>query len=232
MIELIAFDADDTLWHNEPLFSETKKKFSQILTRYHSAEWVAGRLDETEVRNLARYGYGVKAFALSMIETAVELTEGRISGAEIQQVMGLAWEMLQSPLSLLDGVRETVEGLAASHKLMVITKGDLFEQETKLARSGLGDLFSQVEIVSEKNRRTYEIIAARHRVNPHEFLMVGNSLKSDILPVVEMGGRAVYVPYETTWFHEAVAESELEGKQFFTLERISGLPALLDSLAA
>jgi putative hydrolase of the HAD superfamily len=230
MIELIAFDADDTLWHNEPLFGETKRKFSRILTAYHSAEWIEGRLDETEIRNLARYGYGIKAFALSMIETAIELTEGRITGAEVREVMGLAWEMLHAPLELLPGVRETVEELAAAHRLMVITKGDLFEQEAKIARSGLGDFFTHIEIVSEKTPLAYEKIVARYGVRPGSFLMVGNSLRFDILPVIEIGGRAAHVPYRTTWFHETVPESELVGKEFSTLERISDLAALIATL--
>jgi len=229
MIELIAFDADDTLWHNEPLYGETKKKFSRILTQYHSAEWIESRLDETEIRNLARYGYGIKSFALSMIETAIELTEGRVTGAEVREVMGFAWEMLHAPLELLPGVRETVEELAAAHRLMLITKGDLFEQEAKIARSGLGDFFSHIEIVSEKTPQAYETIVARYSVRPDQFLMIGNSLKSDILPVVAMGGRAVHIPYVTTWFHEFVPEAELAGKEFFTVESISGVPALLAS---
>jgi len=232
MIALIAFDADDTLWHNEPIFGQTKQKFSRILTQYHSAEWIESRLDATEVRNLARYGYGIKAFALSMIETAIELTEGRVTGAEIREVMDLAWEMLHAPLELLPGVRETIEALAAAHRLMIITKGDLFEQEAKIARSGLGDFFRHIEIVSEKTQRAYEQIAARYRVRPDRFLMIGNSLKSDILPVVAMGGRAIHIPYATTWFHEFVPEAELAGKEFFTVEKVSDLPKLLTSLTA
>lgn len=230
MIDLIAFDADDTLWHNEPIYNECKRKFSQILMRYHNAEWVEARLDETEIRNLNRYGYGIKSFMLSMIETAIELTEGRISGTEIHQVMGLAWEMLKFPIDLLEGVRETIIQLAEQHPLMIITKGDLFEQESKIALSGLGEHFSYVEIVSEKTSRAYESIAAKYRISPNRFLMVGNSLKSDILPVVDMGGKAAHIPYETTWFHEIVPESDLSGKEFFTIENISKLPALINSL--
>jgi len=232
MFDIIAFDADDTLWHNESLFTETKRKFSGILANYHSPEWIESRLDATEIRNLERYGYGIKSFTLSMIETAIELTEGRVTGAEIHQIIGFAWEMLKAPMRILDGVQETVARLAESCRLMVITKGDLFEQEAKVARSGLGDHFSHIEIVSEKNQRAYEAIVARHQVSPERFLMVGNSIKSDILPVLAMGGRAVYIPYETTWFHETVPDSELEQKEFVELRHIRLLPDLLDDLAA
>ncbi len=227
MFDMIAFDADDTLWHNEPLYTDTKEKFQQILTHYHSEEWIGSRLDDTEIQNLDRYGYGIKSFTLSMIETAIELTEGRVTGTEVHQIIGFAWEMLMAPLQILDGVPETIAKLAESYPLMVITKGDLFEQEAKIARSGLGEYFRHIEIVSEKNQRAYESITAKYKISPHRFLMIGNSLKSDILPVVAMGGRAIHIPYQTTWFHEMVSEAELEQKEFMQLERISLLPQLL-----
>ncbi|MCI0486514.1 MAG: HAD family hydrolase [Blastocatellia bacterium] len=228
LIDVVAFDADDTLWHNEPLFTETKSKFERLLANYHSREWIAQKLDETEMRNVAHFGYGIKGFTLSMIETAIELTEGRISASEIGEIMGFAREMMKRPVELLDGVREVVVRMSESYELMIVTKGDLFDQESKIARSGLGDYFSRIEIVSEKTRRTYETIMSRHRVHPSRFLMVGNSIKSDILPVIAAGGRAVYVPYPTTWIHEMTEDYDPEHTRFDQVEHISLLPDLLN----
>jgi putative hydrolase of the HAD superfamily len=223
MFDVIALDADDTLWHNEPLFQATKERFQALLAPYHGGEWVDQRLYATESRNLRRFGYGIKGFVLSMVETAIDLTEGRITGGEIQQILGWGHEMLAAPVELLEGVRETVEALAARHRLVLLTKGDLFDQEGKLARSGLGDRFAAVEIVSEKDARTYAAVMVRHRVPPARFLMVGNSLRSDVLPVLEAGGAAVHVPYAITWTHETVAEEALAGKEFARLERFAEL---------
>jgi putative hydrolase of the HAD superfamily len=212
MITTIAFDADDTLWHNERIFLAAKDKYSDLLAEYHDREWIEKRLDEAESRNILHFGYGIKGFTLSMIETACELTEGRITGNEITKIIGFAREMLASPIDLLEGVRETIGELASKYSLMLITKGDLFDQEAKLARSGLGDRFDRVEIVSRKAPEIYREIITRNNISAPEFVMVGNSLKSDILPVLEVGGRAVCVPYETEWFHEKVSEEELKDK--------------------
>jgi putative hydrolase of the HAD superfamily len=232
MFDVIAFDADDTLWHNEPLYRDMQQRVIEILARHHEAEWILQRMDETEIRNLEHYGYGAKGFTLSLIETAIDLTEGQITGKEIGQIIALTKEMLRAPIELLEGVRETITQLAETYPLMLITKGDLFDQEGKLARSGLGDHFSQIEIVPTKTAQVYAAIAAKHAINPARFLMVGNSLKSDILPVLALGGHAVYVPYITTWEHERVSEAELAGQQFHELSNIAQLPALLDSLRA
>lgn len=232
MFDVIAFDADDTLWHNEPHYRNVQQRVIEILARHHDAEWIRQRMDETEIRNLAHYGYGAKGFTLSLIETAIELTEGQISGQEIGQIIALTKEMLRAPIELLDGVRETIEQLAATHPLMLITKGDLFDQESKLARSGLGDYFNRIEIVPTKTTQIYAAIAAKHALDPARFLMVGNSLKSDILPVLALGGHAVYIPYVTTWEHERVPESELADKHFHELPHLAHLPALLDTLRA
>jgi putative hydrolase of the HAD superfamily len=230
MFEVIAFDADDTLWHNEPLYRDTQQRAVEILARYHDAEWIRRRMYETEIRNLAHYGYGAKGFTLSMIETAIELTEGRISGAEISRIIELTKEMLRAPVELLDGVRETVEQLAATHDLMLITKGDLFDQEAKIARSGLGEYFRRSEVVPAKTPPVYAALASKHQITPARFLMVGNSLKSDILPVLAIGGQAVYIPYLTTWEHEQVHESDLANKHFHRLTQIGQLPDLLAEL--
>ncbi|MFN0086239.1 MAG: HAD family hydrolase [Blastocatellia bacterium] len=230
MADVIAFDADDTLWHNEPLYRGTQRRIVEILGRYHDAEWIESRMYETEIRNLEHYGYGLKGFTLSMIETAIELTGGGISGPEIGQMIDLARDALRAPVVLIDGVEEIIDSLRASYDLMLITKGDLFEQEAKIIRSGLADRFRGIEVVRSKERGTYETLAARHGISPDRFLMVGNSLRSDILPVLDMGGRAIHIPYETTWAHEVVPEEELVGREFFRLSHIRELPALIETL--
>lgn len=229
MITTIAFDADDTLWHNERIFLSTKDKFTALLAEYHDKIYIERHLDATETKNIKHFGYGVKGFTLSMIETACELTEGRITGDKIKQIIGFAREMISAPIEVLDGVRETIEALSSEYRLMVITKGDLLDQETKLARSGLGDYFKAFEIVPNKNAKTYKYILRRHEISKNEFVMVGNSLKSDILPVIEIGARAVFVPYETEWFHEQVSDEELKGKEFATIEKMSDLIGWLKS---
>ena len=228
--DVIALDADDTLWHNERLFHATQSQFREMLSGYHSPEWIDARLLATETQNLAHYGYGIKGFVLSMIETAIELTEGRITGEEIGRLLEMGRAMLEDPTELLPGVRETVEALAGTYRLVLLTKGDLFDQEMKLARSGLGEMFSAVEIVSEKDARTYAAVMKRQGGAPERFLMVGNSLRSDVLPVLEAGGAAVYIPYEITWAHETVDDAALEGRQFAQLRALHELPAWLETL--
>ena len=223
-VDLIAFDADDTLWHNEPMFQETEAQFAEMLAAYHPPEWVRERLFATEMKNLGHFGYGIKGFILSMIETALDLTESRIGGVEVRRIVDWGHAMLHHPVELLDGVRETVEALAADYRLMLLTKGDLFDQEAKLARSGLGEFFHAVEIVSTKNAATYRTIMNRHAVAPERFVMVGNSLRSDVLPALEAGALAVHIPYFTTWAHEHLDEEAVRGKEFAVLERISLLP--------
>lgn len=227
MFEVIAFDADDTLWHNESNFQATEKQFAELLAGYHEERWVRDRLFATEMRNLRHFGYGVKGYILSMIETAIELTEGRISGSEVQRIIGWCHEMIQAPVELLDGVRDTIEALAPHYKLMLLTKGDLFDQESKLARSGIGEHFSAVEIVSEKNVGTYRNIIARAGVEPARFVMIGNSLKSDVLPALEAGASAIHIPYFTTWAHEHVEDP---GEREVTrLESIRQVPEWLSA---
>lgn len=227
LFNIIAFDADDTLWHNEPLYMQTKREFGQLLSRYHRAEWICQKLDETALRNIQHFGYGLKGFTLSMIETAIELTEGRINGTKIMEIIGFAREMMKRPIELLEGVHRAVEELSQYYDLMIITKGDLFDQELKIARSGLGDYFSKIEIVSEKDRRTYETIMRKHHITPERFLMVGNSLRSDILPVIDAGGRAVYVHYPSTWVHENLADYDPKHVEFFQIESLGHLPDFL-----
>lgn len=222
--DLVAFDADDTLWHNETHFQGTQQRFRQLLADYHSPEWIDQRLDATELRNLAHFGYGVKGFVLSMIETAVELTEGRVAAAQIQQIIDWGREMLTTPIELLPGVREAVMKVAETHRIVVITKGDLLDQEAKLARSGLGELFSAFEVVSEKDVKTYEAVMRRLGVEPSRFVMVGNSVKSDILPVLEAGGSAVHVPYHLSW---SLDRAPAGAAEFVTLGSLAELPGWL-----
>ena len=227
MIDLIAFDADDTLWHNEPIFHTTESQFAEMLAAYHPAPWVSERLLATETKNLGHFGYGIKGFILSMIETAIELTEARITGAEVQKIIERGHEMLRHPVELLDGVRETIESLNGRYRLMLLTKGDLFDQESKLARSGLGEFFDAIEIVSTKNADTYRGIMKRHDVAPESFVMVGNSLRSDVLPALDAGARAVHIPYALTWAHERIDDDALAGKDFGVLAKITMLPEWL-----
>ena len=232
MIELVALDADDTLWHNEPLFRTTQEQFRDLLSRYVEPGLVEERLNETERRNLEHFGYGVKGFVLSMIETGLDLTDGRIEGADVRTIIEWGRDMLRSPVELLDGARESVEELAASFPLILLTKGDLFHQESKLARSGLGQFFVGVEIVSEKDAELYRSVMRRYRVAPERFVMVGNSLRSDILPVLEAGAHAVHVPYAVTWVHEQVPPEALQDAHYHEILELKDLAALLRRLSA
>ncbi|MCG8474169.1 MAG: HAD family hydrolase [Cytophagales bacterium] len=226
--KVIAFDADDTLWINEPIFSGTVRKFEQILDKYLTIDAkMEEEIYQREKRNLSLFGYGIKAYTLSLIETAIEITEGRITGDDIQKVLDIGKDMLAHPIELIEGVQETIEQLGALYELMVITKGDLFDQENKLARSGLADSFKYVEIVSEKDKATYSRLLKRHELEPEEIMMVGNSLKSDVLPVLELGGQAVHIPFRSTWIHEQVAEEQLKGLDFIQLKNIRELMPFL-----
>ena len=205
--KLIAFDADDTLWANQPLFDDVEEDLRKFLAQYGSPDVLDEALIAVQRENIALMGYGAKGFILSMIEVAIKLTDGQVSGAAIQEIIDKGKHLLQYPIELLDGVEETLKTLRDQYRLMVLTKGDLFDQESKLARSGIGSAFDHIEIVSEKDEATYRKIIARYGLQPAEFLMIGNSLKSDILPVLEVGGRAIYIPYHTTAVHERVSET-------------------------
>jgi putative hydrolase of the HAD superfamily len=226
-MKYIAFDADDTLWDNEPIFQRTTETFKSLLDKYVGADVLEEKLYATEKRNLALFGYGIKGFMLSMIETAIELSGGKVIGTEIQQIIDLGRYMLEHPVHLLEGVRETIELLKDNYQLMVITKGDLLDQESKIARSGLADYFDSIEIVSEKDEKTYKDILKRHKIALDDFVMVGNSLKSDILPICSLGGRAVHIPYHITWVLEQISEKALENHTYSKLSSISLLPAFL-----
>ena len=202
----IGFDADDTLWQNEQFFRLTERRFAELLADYAEPGDLVERLLQAERKNLAAYGFGIKGFTLSMIETAIEVTEGRAPANVIQAILEAGRDMLSHPVETLPHVRETLETLAGGFRLVMITKGDLFDQERKLAASGLGDFFDAVEIVSDKKPDTYSRIFARHGDGPERAMMVGNSLKSDVLPVLDAGGWGVFVPHELTWVLEHAEE--------------------------
>jgi putative hydrolase of the HAD superfamily len=228
-VTAIAFDGDDTLWHNERFFTVTQERFANLLLPY-AGEGVLERLHATEMRNLRLFGYGIKGFTLSMIETAIEASNGEARSSDIKTVLQWGKEMLQNPIELLEGVKEAIESLRERYRLMLITKGDLFDQESKIARSGLADLFWQVDIVSEKDLETYRRLLSRHAITPDEWLMVGNSVRSDILPAVEIGARAVHIPYHTTWALEHAELNEATQGKVWTIESMADLPGLVESL--
>jgi len=230
MITAIGFDADDTLWHNETLFEENHRRFQALLARFHDPATVERALFATEMRNLELFGYGVKSFTLSSIETAIELTQGSIPAAELQAILQMGKRMLAHPVELLDGAAETVAVLAKTVPLFVLTKGDLHHQERKFQRSGLAKYFTELEVVSEKDAATYERILHHHGLAPETFLMVGNSLRSDILPVLELGGHAAYVPYPITWEGEKAEPPPAECARFHALQGVRELPALVARL--
>jgi len=222
-ITTVGLDADDTLWHNETIFRLTQARFLDLLSAHADTATTEARLAEVERRNLRLYGYGIKGFTLSMIETAMELCEGGAPAPVIREILAAGREMIAHPVETLPGVDETVAMLAETYRLVLITKGDLLDQERKLAASGLGDLFAAVEIVSEKDRGTYERVFARHGTGPDEAVMVGNSMKSDVLPALEAGAFAVHIPYHVTWAHE-LADAPQHHARFGVLETITALP--------
>ncbi|RWL99178.1 MAG: HAD family hydrolase [Mesorhizobium sp.] len=226
----IGFDADDTLWQNEQFFRMTEKRFAEMLAEHGDHEHIAARLLEAERRNLALYGFGIKGFTLSMIETAVEITGGEVPGSMIGEILAAGREMLSHPIEPLPHARETVEALAGSYHLVLITKGDLFDQERKLAQSGMGDLFDAVEIVSDKTAATYARIFSRHGRGPQSSMMVGNSLKSDVVPAIEAGGWGIHVPHELTWAIEH-AEAPVEAPRFRQIAHLGELPNLVEAIA-
>lgn len=224
MITTIAFDGDDTLWHNESIFSMTQAHFLALLDGHADHETIHRRLIDAERANLLKYGYGVKGFVLSMIETAIDLTDGRIGGAQIKTLIDCGKDMLAHPVELLDGAVEAISQLAGHHRLLLITKGDLFHQESKIARSGLAEQFEGIEIVSEKDEATYQRVLDRYAIDPARFVMVGNSIKSDILPVLGIGGHGVHVPYHTTWELE---RADPPTDHYRRIDSLHALPAMI-----
>ncbi len=230
MLSTIGFDADDTLWQNEAFFRLTQDRFTTLLADYADPAHLHDRLLAAERRNLGHYGYGVKGFTLSMIETAIEVTDARVPAAVIAELVAAGREMLEHPIELLPHVRATVTTLARDYRILLITKGDLLDQERKLAQSGLGDLFDAVEIVSHKTAPSYTTIFKRHGTGADQAMMVGNSLKSDVIPALEAGSWGVHVPHGLTWALE-IADRPTDHHRFHELTDLSGLPGLVARLA-
>ena len=234
MLKLIGFDGDDTLWHSEGYYREASARFVAIIGRYvdvGDTQVQAGML-ATERRNLKLFGYGAKGMTLSMVETAIAITEGRISATDIHQLVEIGKTVLQHPVELLPGVRDAVAAVAEHHAVVLITKGDLFHQEKKVAQSGMADLFHRIEIVSEKDAPTYHRVLNEFSLEPAQFAMVGNSLRSDIEPVIRLGGWGVHMPYHVTWEHELENSlGEADAPRMLTVDGPSAIPAAIAQLA-
>ncbi|MBS1505273.1 MAG: HAD family hydrolase [Bacteroidetes bacterium] len=225
-IKIIAFDADDTLWHNEHHFQETEKKFCALLEDFLPQHTVARELLQTEIKNIALYGYGIKAFMLSMIETAIRITDQKIDAASLEKIIQFGKELLDQPVELLEDVEHVLKTLKSQYRLVMATKGDLLDQERKLRKSGLADYFHHIEIMSEKKEPDFEKLIRHLDIKPSELMMIGNSIKSDILPVLNLGGHGIHIPYHITWAHEH-AETPFVHPHFRQVERISEVLAFL-----
>jgi putative hydrolase of the HAD superfamily len=226
----IAFDADDTLWENEAFFRLTQDRFAQLLSDYTNPEHLAERLLSAERRNLGHYGFGIKGFVLSMIETAIEVTNQQVPASVIQELIAAGQDMLRHPIHLLDGVTDTIAKLAPEFDILLITKGDLLDQERKLAQSGLGEMFDGIEIVSAKEGASYNDIFTRRKMEPHATMMVGNSMKSDVIAPIEAGAWGVFVPHNLTWEIEHAAPP-IGHPRFHQLENLYGLADLITDLS-
>lgn len=229
MIHVIAFDADDTLWHNERHYKASQRLLDDLLAPYAPPSRVQETLLQHEHNNIPIYGYGVKGFILSMIETMLELSDETIPASEIGKILAQARHMLSVDVELMPDVKEVLEEVSRTYDLLVITKGDLLDQRSKMARSGLNGIIPTIEVVSEKTPAAYREVLKRHDIMPETFMMVGNSLRSDILPVLDIGAEAVYIPSELTWDHEKIEASQVDG--YHQLDAIRDLPALLETLA-
>ena len=229
-IRMVGFDADDTLWKSEDYYREAEAGFREIVGRHVDLDDVGARLYTVEKRNLALFGYGVKGMALSMVEAAIEITEGRIPGRDIHRIVVLAKDLLRHPVELLPGIREAVEAIASRHDIALITKGDLFHQEAKVRESGLARWFRRIEIVSEKDAPTYARLFEEFDVAAEEFVMIGNSLRSDIAPILELGGWGIHTPYHVTWAHETEAEVDAANPRLRLAAAAAELPELLEQI--
>ncbi|MEQ1514630.1 MAG: HAD family hydrolase [Lysobacteraceae bacterium] len=231
-IRLVGFDADDTLWRSEDYYRDAQTEFERIVGTYVDLEDAHDRLYEVEKRNIALFGYGAKGMTLSMIEAAVEITESRISAHDVHRIVELGKSVLQHPVELLPGIVDAVENISRDYPVVLITKGDLFHQEAKVRESGLSDLFRRIEIVSEKDTATYTRLLAEFSLAPEQFAMIGNSLRSDIVPVLELGGCGVHMPYHVTWTHETETAPPTALERLRSVQEPTELPAAIRSLAA
>ena len=231
-IDLVAFDADDTLWRSQEYFDDAQVNFETIMAPYIDLDRsdVSARLYATESRNIALFGYGAKGMTLSMIETAITLSDEKITAGDLHRIVRLGKSLLEHPVELLPGIREAVEAVASQYRIIMITKGDLFHQEAKVAHSGLADSFTRIEIVSEKDRTTYARVLHECEVDAEHFVMIGNSMRSDIEPVVALGGCGIYMPYHSTWAHETVTTRPFDPARVIEVVQPSEIPPALDEL--
>ena len=227
-IKVIGFDADDTLWVNETYFREAEEAFCNLMAEYETPNKTDQELFKMEMKNLPLYGYGVKAFALSMVEMALEISNHNVSQKTIHDILNIGKNMLEKPVELLDGVEEVLKHLSKKYRLILATKGDLLDQERKLEKSGLTEYFHHIEVMSDKQDVNYSKLLNHLDIKPSEFLMIGNSLKSDILPLVHLKAHAIHVPFHTTWAHEQVTEKETNGKTYKTISTLRELKNLLN----
>lgn len=219
-IKVIGFDADDTLWVNETYFREAELEFAKLLAAYETANTIDQELFKLEMKNLPLYGYGVKGFVLSMVEMALELSNYSVSNKTIEEILKIGKEMINKPVELLEGVEDVLKKLSLNYKLILVTKGDLLDQERKLEKSGLLDYFHHIEVLSDKQEANYSKLLNHLDIKPSEFLMIGNSLKSDILPLVNIKAKAIHIPFHTTWLHEQVNENESQNKDYKTVNSL------------
>jgi putative hydrolase of the HAD superfamily len=226
-IKVIGFDADDTLWVNETYFREAETTFAKLLSKYETPNKIDQELFRMEIDNLPLYGYGVKAFTLSMVESALELSNYNISTKTIEAILNIGKDMLNKPVELLDGVETVLKTLSKKYRLILATKGDLLDQERKLEKSGLTDYFHHIEVLSDKKEENYSKLLNHLDINPSEFLMIGNSLKSDVLPLVNIKAHAIHIPFHTTWAHEQVTEAEKNGKAYKTISSLKDVLKLI-----
>ena len=226
-IKVIAFDADDTLWVNETYFRDAEKEFAQILSGYETENKIDQELFKTEIKNLAIYGYGIKGFVLSMVECALELSNYQLAQKSLEKILNIGKEMLEKPIELLDGIEEVLQSLQGKYKLVVATKGDLLDQERKLEKSNLLKYFHHIEVMSDKKEKDYQKLIRHLDIQPSEFLMIGNSLKSDVLPLVAIGSSAIHVPFHTTWAHENVPKGRESKTSYVTVLNIKQVLAYL-----
>ncbi|WP_242094039.1 HAD family hydrolase [Aestuariivivens sediminicola] len=227
-IKVIGFDADDTLWVNETYFREAELEFAKLLSEYETPNKIDQELFKIEIDNLELYGYGIKAFVLSMVESALQLSNYNVNTKTIEAILNIGKSMLDKPVELLDGVEEVLKVLSTKYRLILATKGDLLDQERKLVKSGLMDYFHHIEVLSDKKEANYSKLLNHLDIEPSQFLMIGNSLKSDILPLVNLKANAIHIPFHTTWAHEQVSEKETNGKAYKTLNSLRELLNLLD----
>ncbi|MGF1555711.1 HAD family hydrolase [Paucihalobacter sp.] len=227
-IKVIGFDADDTLWVNETYFREAEEKFAAMLSQFETPNKIDQELFQLEVQNLPLYGYGIKGFVLSMVEMALKLSNYTVKNDIIEKILNIGKDMLDKPVELLDGVQEVLLNLEHKYRLILVTKGDLLDQERKLEKSNLSHYFHHIEVLSDKQTANYSSLLNRLDIKPSEFLMIGNSLKSDVLPIVELKANAIHVPFHTTWLHEQVTANETNGKSYITLNSLKDIIPLLN----